>query len=38
MPIVKKEKLITIKKNELFYTYKKYLKGRRNFLNDCEYV
>ena len=38
MPIVQKEKGITIKKNELFYTCKKYLKGRRSFLNDCEYV
>ena len=38
MPIVQKVKGITIKKNELFYTCKKYLKGRRTFLNDCEYV
>ena len=38
MPIVQKEKGITIKKNELFYTCKKYLKGRRTFLNDSEYV
>ena len=35
MPIVQKEKGITITKNELFYTLKKYLKGRRTFLNDC---
>ena len=38
MPIVQKEKGITIKKNELFITCKKYLRGRRNFLNDCEHV
>ena len=38
MPIVQKEKGINIKKNELFYTCKKYLKGRRTFLNDCKYV
>ena len=38
MPIVQKEKGITIKKNELFYTCKKYLKGKRSFLNNYEYV
>ena len=38
MAIVQKEKGITITKNQLFYTCKKYLKGRRTFLNDSEYV
>ena len=38
VPVVQKEKGITIKKNELFYNCKKYLKGRRTFLNDCGYV
>ena len=38
MSIVPKEKGITIKKNKLFYSCKKYLKGRGTFLNDCEYV
>ena len=38
MPIVQKEEGITIKKNELFYSCKKYLKGRGTFLNYCEYV
>ena len=36
MPIAQKEKCI--KKNELLYTCKTYLKGRRTFLNDCKYV
>ena len=38
MAIVQKEKGITITKNQLFYTCKKYLKGRRTFLNDGKYV
>ena len=38
MPFVQTEKGTTIKINELFYTCKKYLKGRRTFLNDCQYV
>ena len=38
MPFVQTEKGITIKNNELFYTCKKCLRGRRSFLNYCQYV
>ena len=38
MPFVQTEKGITIKNNEFFYSYKKYLEGRRSFLNDCQYI
>ena len=38
MPFVLTEKEIAIENNELFYTFKKYLKGRRSSLNDCQYV
>ena len=37
MPFVLTEKEIAIENNELFYTFKKYLKGRSS-LNDCQYV
>ena len=38
MPFVLTEKEIAIENNELFYTFKTYLKGRRSSLNDCQYV
>lgn len=38
MPFVQRTKYFDVEPGEIFYTCKKYLKGKRKFLNYCNFV